>query len=168
MRRWEWLHFYGLSQPRRFHILHAWRTLISDDVFVLRFAAEGRINIREGPQRTTLMLLICRDPGLKPSCHVRNNNEWNGRVAAGPNDLYSRSIWSWEDRPSQGGSEAAAALKTWMFIVLGWRGILCNYDALFTLEAILSAPMITVCAVSTNTRVQIWAVSVDLFMSPAS
>lgn len=38
-----------------------------------------------------------------------------------------------------------------MFILLGWSGILCNYDALFMLEAFLSAPVIAVCAGSTHT-----------------
>lgn len=37
---------------------------------MLGFAAEGWMNFREGPQRPSLMLL-CRDPGLKPSCQVR-------------------------------------------------------------------------------------------------
>lgn len=42
-----------------------------------------------GPQRPTLVLL-CRDPGPEHSCHVRNNNEPNSRVASGLTVLWSK------------------------------------------------------------------------------
>lgn len=117
---------------------------------MLGFAAEGWMNFREGPQRPSLMLL-CRDPGLKPSCQVRTTMS----ETAG----WLQVQWSIVQKHEKLRRSAISGRflkpqmpkKTWMFILLGWRGILCNYDALFTLEAILSAPMITVCAGRTNT-----------------
>lgn len=57
------------------------------------------------------LMLLCRGPGLKPSCQVRTNNEWNSRVAPGPM-IYSPKAWGAEKIGHlRRGSEAAAAKK---------------------------------------------------------
>lgn len=158
MSRWEWLRFHGLSLPRRFDTPRARAPLISVDGFGLRLAAEGWIDIPEGPRRPRLML-FCRDPGLEPSCDVRN--EWSSGGPPGPGLD--------PDGPSLGASEAAAASETWMSPLLGRRASLCNCDdALFRLEAALSAPMIPACAGRTNPPRPGLRGSVRLFMLPAS
>lgn len=94
-------------------------------------------------------MLLCRRsrPGTQLSC--QNNNEGKSRVAPGPKICGPEACEAEEIGHLR---EVLSKRQTWMFILLGWRGILCNYDALFTLEAIISAPMITVCAGSANTH----------------
>lgn len=148
MRRWEWLHFPGLFAAAA----------------LLFSACVKSVDIKylcsDWPLKAGLILVR----GLRGPhwCCYAEIQAWNPVVMSGTTMSetagWLQVQWSIFQKHLKlrrsaisGRFWAAAALKTWMFILLGWRGILCNYDALFTLEAILSAPVIAVCAGSTHT-----------------
>lgn len=59
----------GLSQPRRFHVLRAWRTLVSDDAFVLGLSAGGWIDVRQGATEAHPHVVVQRSgPETQLSC----------------------------------------------------------------------------------------------------
>lgn len=79
---------------------------MSDDAFVLG-SDGGRIDAREGAHRGPPWCCCAGIPGPRHSCHVRNNNEPNSRVAV----QVDGSVVQKRAKTSRflRGSEAAAA-----------------------------------------------------------